>query len=170
MTYRPTAAARKTWMAIAIAVPIIVVMAMVALVVGGIYFASRHISRTSMPPQEASAELDRAAARFANQTPLVDLQHDSLVVDHAPSRPRKDVASLHVLAYDMRDGKLVNITISGWLLHRLGGGSTAMTVNGIDIVGGRNGRVTMKDIERHGPGLILDSGDRDGERVLAWTE
>jgi hypothetical protein len=170
VTYRPTAAARKTWMAIAIAVPLIVVMAMVALVGGGIYFASRHISRTSMSPEAASAELDRLAARFANQRPLVHLRNDSLVVDHVPGRLRKDITSLHVLAYDMRAGKLVNMTVSGWLLRRLGGGESTMTVNGVDIFGGPNGGVTMKDIERHGPGLILDGRDRDGERVLAWTE
>jgi hypothetical protein len=30
--------------------------------------------------------------------------------------------------------------------------------------------LSVEDIERHGPGLILDFEDRYGERVLLWTE
>jgi hypothetical protein len=31
-------------------------------------------------------------------------------------------------------------------------------------------RVTVEDLERHGPGLVLDHQSRHGGRVLAWTE
>jgi hypothetical protein len=161
---------RKTWIAIAIAALIIAGMTALALVGGGIYFASRHMSTTFVAPQVANAALDRAAARFANQTPLVHLRNESLVVDRVPDGPRQDIASLHVLAYDMRTGKLVNVTVPGWLLRRLPAGASSLTVDGVEMLEGRKGRVTMEDIERHGPGLILDGRDRDGARVLVWTE
>jgi len=34
----------------------------------------------------------------------------------------------------------------------------------------RRVRLTLDDLERRGPGLILDQKDRHGSQVLVWTE
>jgi hypothetical protein len=32
------------------------------------------------------------------------------------------------------------------------------------------GHVTMEDLERHGPGLIVNGTGDDGEQILVWIE
>jgi hypothetical protein len=37
-------------------------------------------------------------------------------------------------------------------------------------LGSRRVHLTLEDVERHGPGLILDQADRHGNLVLVWSE
>jgi hypothetical protein len=76
-----------------------------------------------------------------------------------------------VLAYDPDDERLVRISIPFWLL-RLAPSTKRMSFlsdNGIDFDSERV-RLTLEDLERRGPGLILDHKDRHGSLVLVWTE
>ncbi len=79
--------------------------------------------------------------------------------------------TLRVLAYDSDAGKLVNVSIPFWLL-RLAPSNKKLSFlsdNGIDFDTDRV-RLTLEDIERRGPGLMLDHKDRRGAQVLVWTE
>jgi hypothetical protein len=44
-----------------------------------------------------------------------------------------------------------------------------MKDNGIDFDSDRV-HLTMEDVDRRGPGLLLDQADRRGSQVLVWTE
>ena len=78
--------------------------------------------------------------------------------------------SLRVLAYDRRAGKLVNVSIPFWLLRLAPSNKFSfLSDNGIDFDTERV-HLTLEDLERRGPGLILDQADRRGSQVLVWTE
>ena len=78
--------------------------------------------------------------------------------------------SIRVLAYDRRAGKLVRVSIPFWLLRVVPSRHFSfLNDNGIEIDSDRI-RLTIEDVERRGPGLLLDTRDRHGSQVLIWTE
>jgi hypothetical protein len=75
--------------------------------------------------------------------------------------------ALHIMVWDPGDGRLARFRLPFWLLRmksdpiRLSAYTTGM-----------DDRVDLRpeDIERYGPGILLDTGTETGERVLLWTE
>ena len=76
-----------------------------------------------------------------------------------------------MLAFDARAGKLVRVSVPFWLLRLMPGKRFSMGKNeGVDFDTDRM-HLTVDDLERAGPGLVLDGKDpRGGGLVLVWTE
>jgi hypothetical protein len=74
---------------------------------------------------------------------------------------------LNLLAFDPSDGRIVRFSLPFWLLRMKAGGAT------IDLNGNRMDledlRLTVDDLERYGPSLIVDHLAPDGDRVLVWS-
>jgi hypothetical protein len=74
---------------------------------------------------------------------------------------------LYVLAFDPDDERIVKVTIPFWLLRLKPRGT-------IDFNGGRleleDLKLTVEDLERFGPTLIVDHKSMGGERVLVWSQ
>jgi hypothetical protein len=159
---------RNIWIAIAVGAVLLVAIAVAGVVLGGIVFYARHVHTASIAEQAARDEFDRTLARFAGQTPLVEIQGERNIVLHrTPDAPRRPIAALRVLVYDAREGRRVSVDVPAWLLQftSLGG---RFRIASLDALSSQ--RVTLEDLERHGPGLILDAREPDGARVLVWTE
>ena len=162
-----------TWAAILIAAVIIVGMLAVAAVGGAAFFIYRHVHTTFTGQENAAAEFTRERARFTGQQPLIEMAAGNEPVLHrerAEAAPGQRLGSLRVLAYDKRARKLVRVSIPFWLLRLVPSNHFSfLDDNGIDIDSDRV-RLTLDDLERRGPGLVLDSRDRRGSEVLVWTE
>jgi hypothetical protein len=162
-----------TWAAILIAGVIILGIFAVAAVGGAAFFIYRHVHTTFTGAENAAVEFTSARTRFAGQQPLIELSVGDEPVLHrelvAEARGRR-LDALRVLAYDRRAHKLVRVTIPFWLLRLVPSNHFSfLDDNGIDIDSDRV-RLTLDDLERRGPGLILDTKDRHGSEVLVWTE
>lgn len=164
-----------TWASILIAAVIIVGILAVAAVGGAAYFIYRHVNTTFTPIENAQVEFTQARARFDGQQPLIEIRHDDepmihreLITESAAAGKKLD--SLRVLAYDQRARKLVRVSIPFWLLRMAPSKHLSfLGDNGIDLDSDRV-RLTLDDLERRGPGLLIDSKDRSGSLVLVWTE
>jgi hypothetical protein len=73
-----------------------------------------------------------------------------------------------VLVWDPRENRLVSVAIPFWLL-RLKSGPIEFSAY---ASGWDDDRVDLRpeEIERYGPGIILDTTSPKGERVLLWAE
>lgn len=73
--------------------------------------------------------------------------------------------ALHVMIWADDERKIVRLSVPLWLL-RISPSGVDINVNDVDL---RKLRLSVRDLERAGPGLLLqrDTGDR---RVLVWTE
>jgi nitrate reductase NapE component len=166
---------RRTWVSVLIAAVIIVGVLAIAAVGGTAFFFYRHIHATFTPPDDADAAFAQARARFAGQQPLIEIRKDDEPVLHREVLPRegarKQLVALRVLAYDRRARKLVRVSIPFWLLRLAPSGKRVsfLSDEGIDFDSERV-NLTLQDLERRGPGLILDQADRRGSQVLVWTE
>ena len=166
---------KKTWISIVIAAVIVVGILGVSAVGGTAYFIYRHVDTQFVPNDNAERQFADARARFAGQQPLIDLRKGSdepvLHREVIPkTMPAEKLETLRVLAYDTRANKLVNVSIPMWLLRLAPSNKFSfMKDNGIDFDSDRL-HITLDDVERRGPGLLLDQADRRGSQVLVWTE
>ena len=85
------------------------------------------------------------------------LLHRELLKKEMPTKP---LEALRVLAYDPDAEKLVHVSIPFWLLRLAPSGKrmSFLSDNGVDFDSDRV-HLTLDDIERRGPGLILDQKD-----------
>ncbi len=165
---------RKTWISILIAAIIIVGILAATAVGGAAFFIHRHINTQFTGSENAAQQFQEARARFAGQQPLIEIRKDDQALLHREVIPASGSASklnaLRVLAYDTRAGKLVHVSIPFWLLRMVPSRNFSFfNDNGIDFDNERV-RLTLEDLERRGPGLILDQTGRRGSQVLVWTE
>lgn len=169
------ASSRRTWISIVIAAVIIIGMLAIGVVGGTAFFIYRHVNTQYASESSAGQEFATARARFAGQQPLIEIRRDQEPILHRDAgrgtRPtERKLESLRVLAYDEREEKLVRVTIPFWLLRMVPSKHlTFLHDEGIDLDTSRI-RLTLEDVERRGPGLILDEKDRRGSQVLVWTE
>ena len=165
---------RKTWVSVLIAAVIVVGMLAAAAIGGTAFFIYRHVHTQFTPNDKAGDEFAAARARFAGQQPLIELRRNQDPVLHREAipaeMPPEKLETLRVLAYDTHEEKLVRVSIPFWLLRLAPTRHVSfLDDTGIDFDSDRV-RLTLDDLERRGPGLILDQADRRGSQVLVWTE
>ncbi len=167
---------KKTWISILIASVIIVIMLALAVVGGTAFFIYRHVHAEFTSENAAEREFSGARARFAAERPLIEISKNEDPIVHRDMIPAtssgRRLDSLRVLAYDEHAGKLVRVSIPFWLLRMMPAKHLSfLNDEGIDVdIDADRVRLTIDDIERRGPGLILDQRDRRGSQVLVWAE
>ena len=158
-------------------VPIVLGVLFVGFVVtiGGCYVAfsmlRQNMSITRMSASSADAEFDKVRARFAGQKPLIEMVdgRPEYAADRAtPSSPPPPLKTMSVLAWDDDEEQLVRFPIPFWLL-RLKSGPIRLSAysQGWDD---RGVSFRVEDIEKHGPGLLLDLSKETEGRVIIWVE
>jgi hypothetical protein len=162
---------RRTWVSIVIAALIIAGVVVVGFVAGTYVFLHSHLQGENLPPDRAIAEVAAARARFPGATPLIEIASDGQPVLHrSQGSERRPVAAMHILSYDSDGGRVTRLDLPGWFVRVVSGGGHIRLANlGFSDDGDEMQRLTLEDLERHGPGLVLDV-DRHGSHVLVWTE
>jgi hypothetical protein len=168
----------KSWLLIGCGVAIFLVMVGVAVVGGLGYYVYQQFGMhaTSVKREDAAQQLDAVRARFAGQSPKIAVKETGdgkpNVTLAKPARSPVSLTSLHVSAYDPSKDKLVEMTIPFWLLRMMPEGGK-MQVNGDEVLNHLStpsGKLTAKDVEALGPGLLVDETRPDGTRVIIWSE
>jgi hypothetical protein len=118
----------------------------------------------------ASQQFDQIRTRFAGVTPVLAIRDEEPVVTRRPSAQGTGtrLTTLHLIAWDSDDHGLARIDVPFWLL-RLKSGPIEIASDR-RWAGGKDLGITVEDLERYGPTLVLDHEGEDGERVLVWTE
>ena len=159
---------RRTWTSIAVAVLIVAGLLVLGTIAGGVMFYARHVHTENQPADVASREFDSMRTRFAGQRPVIELRSAVDVVVHRdPIGAKRGFSVLNVLAYDPDTHHLARVDVPHWLLQLTSIGGHVRLAR-LDLFG--NDKLTLDDLEQHGPGLVLDTQNNRGERVLIWTE
>ncbi|HEX3703278.1 MAG TPA: hypothetical protein VHU82_08110 [Vicinamibacterales bacterium] len=163
---------KQTWIAVAVAALIILIVLGLALVGASAYLVSRHIHAQFTSSEAAEARLTSARERFGNQTPLIEIVEGGEPIVHHPPEgaPGAPITTLHALVYSTDTEKLVSVNVPMWLVKMLPSHERFRFIGDDVNVDSRRSQLTLEDLERHGPGLILDGRDHHGARVLVWAE
>jgi hypothetical protein len=162
----------KTWVWVVVAIVVVGILGLVAMAGIGFYFASQHIETRSVSPAAAAKNFEEVRARFTGQPPLIELDDRGRFVrahtDRPVPSPVKTPELLNILAYDPDDGQMVRLSIPFWLL-RLKTRGTSIDFNGrqMDL---EDLKLSVEDLERHGPTLIAEHKSPDGSHVIVWSQ
>jgi hypothetical protein len=177
----PTRAQKR----LAVALLVIVGVVFLTIAAGGILLFRRYITTEYVHATRAAQVFAEERAHLAGQVPLMQYQGFDGVVRREPSRPRRELRTLYALAYSASDGELKRARIPWWLVRSTTLGGRVALANMV-MFGDDSTRVTIEDLERHGPGLVVDTsgaavgplavsdavfGTRTmGSGLLIWTE
>ena len=162
----------KTWIWVVVGIVIFGILGVIAMAAAGLWFVKSHVNIRSTTPAVASVDFQTVRARFANQRPLIELDERGNFLHANTDRPAGSQRphSLTIMAFDAHEEKVVRLELPFWLL-RLKGGRSSFSMDGnngrIDL---EKLRLTVEDLERYGPTLILDQKDSDGSRVIIWSQ
>jgi hypothetical protein len=161
----------KTWIWIVAGIVIIGIICVVAMAGAGFYFFSRHFDTQVVSRESAGEQFDDVKARFAKQQPLIELdEHGRFLranVDRPANPNTKIPDQLFVLAFDPHDRRIVRVTLPFWLLRMKPRGTIDFNASRVDL---EDLKLTVEDLERFGPTLIVDHQGMSGERVLVWSQ
>jgi len=161
----------KTWVWVVVGIVVVCILGVVAIAGVGFYYISQHVDSSAATPAAAAAEFDAVKASFPGQLPLIELDERGRFLRAHTDRPAATAPvpnDLHLLAFDRNDGRIVRFRIPFWILRMKAKNAT------IDLNGNRMDledlRLTVEDLERYGPSVIVDHLAADGDRILVWSK
>jgi hypothetical protein len=143
----------------------------VFLVVAGLaaVIVLRNTTAGASGEREAVIEIERIHARFPARPPLVEIvdpRRGAIRINHPPaSAERRHVEAFHVLAWAAANQRLVRTSAPIWMMRL----SLQNVLSALGLgLGPWN--LTVADVERYGPGVVLDYSPPGGGRVLVWVQ
>jgi hypothetical protein len=136
----------------------------------GLWFVKSHVDVRTTTVAAATEDFSAIRQRFAVQKPLIELDEHGGFLRANTERPAgtQRPQTLNIMAFDPRDEKVVRMELPFWILRlKSGGGSFDIGRSSVDLA---RMRITVEDLERYGPILILDQTDNHGSRVLVWSQ
>src|SRR5262249_4045713 len=159
-----------TWVWVIIAIIAVGILCVVTLAGAGLWFLRSHINVQPTTVAAATSDFDTIRNRFSNQKPLIELDDHGNFAHANTDRPNgtKNPETLNVMAFEARDEQTIRIEIPFWLLRLKSRGTIVDVGSGnIDL---QKLRLTVEDLERFGPTLIVDHRDTNGSREVVWTQ
>ncbi len=170
-------AKKYTWVWIALGVVLFLVIIAVAAIGGFGYYMYRQMAPSQTVGAQSEQEFADVSARFEGQVPYIDFSSKDSgegVVHHEQEKPEAaKVKQLRLVAYNPDDRKLVRVTLPMWLLNYARNKPISFSGSGGGVQWDEDRvrlKVTPAEIERHGPGLIVNATSRSGEKVIIWAE
>jgi hypothetical protein len=162
----------KTWVWVIVGVFVAGILCVIAMAAAGIYYFTQNIEAKKASPTVAASEFNAVRERFRGQKPLIELDERGRFLRSNVDRPApanaRQPESLHVLAFDPDDEGLVKVTVPFWLLRmKIGNSHVDFGDSRMDL---EELKLTVEDLERFGPTLILDQTNAGGDRVLVWSQ
>jgi hypothetical protein len=158
------------WAQVLIGVAIIAIFLGIGAIIAVTAWFSQNMVVNSSTAREADEEFDKVRQHFKGQAPLIEMKDGVARYTtgrSAPSAPQQ-LNTLHILAWDADEEKLASVSVPWWVL-RLKSGPIQFSsyASGLDDEGVK---LRPEDIEKYGPGIIMEVTGRRGERVLLWAD
>jgi hypothetical protein len=160
----------KTWVWVIVGIAVFGILGVIAMAAAGLYFVKSHVDIRSTTVALASEDFQSIRQRFAAQKPLIELDDQGSFLRANVDRPNgtQRPQTLNIMAFDPHDEKVIRMALPFWILRLKSGGSRFdIGRSNVDLA---RMRITVEDLERYGPILILDQKDTDGSRVLVWSQ
>lgn len=158
---------KRPWLAVLATTGIIAAALLAAAIVTLSVYVFRQIDRQTVGTDRAEAEFTRVRARFVREQALVEITGTGTALVHPDPGRGGAVHTVHLLAYSPRTRHLVHAALPVWLLRLVPAPYALLDQSEMGIAGVR---LTLADIEHHGPGLLLDHQPVDGAQALVWVE
>lgn len=142
---------------------------------GAAFFFAHHESRAASA-QDAAAEFQRVRARFAGQSPFLDMRERRPLKDVTGPQPGALLHTFHTMIFDTRGGqRIVHITVPYRFGSLYGWGGNFRWLGQLTFLDDTEFdpepiQLSLDQIARHGPGLVVDYRHPSGGQFIAWVE
>ena len=160
----------KTWVWVVVGIVACGVLGVIAMAAAGLWFVKSHVEIRNTTVAAATEDFQAVRQRLGAQRPLIELDEHGTFLRANTDRPAgtQRPQTLSFMAFDPHDEKVVRVDVPFWILRlKAGGSSFDIGRRNVDLA---RMRITVEDLERYGPILILDQKDTDGSRVLVWSQ
>jgi hypothetical protein len=136
----------------------------------GVWLFASVFEQDTADERAATASFDEVRRRFTVVGPVFSMVgNDRAEIRREPpsAPPGPPLERLQVLAWDPDDESLAKVTLPFWLLRLKSG---PLDISGKVMINHHHVDVTVEQIERYGPTLLVDHVGSGGDRLLVWTE
>lgn len=165
-------AKKRRWVLIAFGVAVLLVFIGIGVIVGITAWFQQNMQVHGSTDRDAQTEFEAVRKKFGGREPLLELRSGVLQYPSAAAASGAgagaQIDTLHVLVWDPDEERLTRISLPFWLLRmksdpiKIGSYASGLDDGGVDL--------KPEDIEKYGPGVILDTAKADGQRVLVWAQ
>jgi hypothetical protein len=158
----------RTWVKVTIGGAIIAVAGFLALAGTGAYFAFRHMETRPSTEADAKREIDAVRTRFQGRQPLLELinpKAGDIRVNRLAHPEGRRSETVFIVSWDPDDGSRMRMDLPIWLMRF----SSVNILSRLGIAPSKY-RLTVDDLQRYGPGIVLDYRQPQGQHVLIWME
>lgn len=158
----------RTWVKVSLVGLSLAILGIAALAGTSAYFVFRHLNVSTATEASAAKDFDAIRSKYGARPPLIEVS-DPRGRDFKINRPvqpdGRAISTLHVLTWTQDDGQVFRTEVPVWLMR-------FSSINILSQLGVAPERfsLTVKDIERYGPGVIVDFRRPGENRVLIWAE
>ena len=153
-----------------------VIIALTAVGMGLWFFVSHHQSNP-VSEQSAEAEFSQLRSRFSTQQPLIDMSNRQPLYTPTTGQSVAPLRTFHTVVFDTRSSqRIVHITVPYWFARLFAsrdgefkwlGQLTFLDDTEFDS---EAIRLSLDQLERRGPGLIIDYQHLSGGQFISWVE
>lgn len=158
----------RTWVKVTLACVAAAVLGFAVLAGTGAYFVFRHFDKRPGTEAGTLPDFEAVRSRFAPRPPLVEIGEPlsaNIRVNRVPGTDPKPVETIHIMAWKAEDGELVRTEVPLWLMRF----SSVNILSQLHVMPDRV-RLTVDDVRRYGPGIVVDTVRPGVYRVLVWVD
>jgi hypothetical protein len=158
----------RTWVKGTLAGAALVASFGIALAGIGAYFVFGNLDRRNASEAEAIREMDAVRARFGARPPLVeiiDARRADIRINRLQNADGLGVTTLHIINWNPESRELLRTEVPLWLMRF----SSVNLLSQLGV-GPAKLRLTVNDIKRYGPGIVVDYGSPGSVRVMVWAD
>ena len=158
----------RTWVKGTIAGVALVALCGLALAGLGAYFVLGTLETRDASEAEALREMDAVRARFGARRPLVeiaDVRRADIRINRLQGAGGLRVTTLHIINWNPKSRELVRTELPLWLMQF----SSINLLSQLGVVPAGL-RLTVSDIKRYGPGIVVDYGSLGSVRLMVWAD
>ncbi|MBP1636036.1 MAG: hypothetical protein H6Q10_2610 [Acidobacteria bacterium] len=168
--------ARNKWIPIVVGIVIFVVVVGIGLIGAAIYVFTRQVGFQTVETASGQQQFEKLRARFEGQVPFIELtagdeggEPRAVIHRELAKGETGTVSKVHIRVWSPDERKLVSLDLPFWMIRFMG--SKPIHIDTGDSAFSRVSlKVTPEELERRGPGLVMDHTAPHGESVLVWLE
>lgn len=166
------ASGKRRWPMVLAGIAVVAAVAVIAVAAFAAMFFSENVRVSpDTSRQSAAAAFDGAKRQFTDLRPILEMDADRRPVYTQGLASRRNpgtVTSVQIMAWDAHEDTLATVTLPIWLLRLKSGPILfGQYASGLDE---RGVRLDPKDLDRYGPGVVLEFEAPNGDHILVTAQ
>ena len=158
----------RKWVKVTLSLAAVAALLFTVLAGAGAYYVFRHLDTRSAAEADTKDDFDAIRTKFKDRAPLVEIRNlasADLVINRAVHPQGKRATTVHVMTWSAEESQFLRTDVPVWLTR-------FSSINILSHLGiaPQKFRLTAEDLERYGPGIVVDYKQPGRNQVLIWLE